>query len=80
MYEGNLNVDELMEWISAMDKYFKYENVPDEKKLKFFMKRMKGHAFLWWDGVQAEKQGKNQKLGQNGNNVERKVHSHRFLA
>jgi hypothetical protein len=54
-----------------MDKYFKYENVPDEKKLKFFMTIMKGHAFLWWDGVQAEKQGKNQKLGQNGSKVER---------
>jgi hypothetical protein len=58
MYEGNLNVDELMDWISAMDKYFEYENVADEKKVKFVVTRMKGHALLWWDGVQAERKNK----------------------
>jgi hypothetical protein len=25
MYEGNLNVDELLEWINSIDKYFNYE-------------------------------------------------------
>jgi predicted DsbA family dithiol-disulfide isomerase len=58
LYEGNLNVDELMDWISTLDKYFEYENVPDEKKVKFVVTRMKGHALLWWDGVQAERQNK----------------------
>jgi hypothetical protein len=29
-----------------MDKYFEYENVPDEKKVKFTMTKMKGNAFL----------------------------------
>jgi hypothetical protein len=58
LYEGNLNVDELMDWISTLDKYFEYENVPDEKKVKFVVTRMKGHALLWWDGVQAERKNK----------------------
>jgi hypothetical protein len=74
MYEGNLNVDELMDWISTMDKYFEYENVADEKKVKFVVTRMKGHALLWWDGVQAERQNKgkkNQELGHNGSKIER---------
>ena len=32
LYEGNLNVDELMDWINTLDKYFEYENAPDEKR------------------------------------------------
>jgi hypothetical protein len=58
MYEGNLNVDELMDWISTMDKYFEYENVPDENKVKFFVTRMKGHALIGWDGAQSERKNK----------------------
>jgi hypothetical protein len=27
MYEGNLNVHELLDWINSMDKYFDYEEV-----------------------------------------------------
>jgi hypothetical protein len=32
-YEGNLNVDELLDWINAMYKYFDYEEVEEEKKV-----------------------------------------------
>jgi hypothetical protein len=27
MYEGNLDVEEMLDWISSMDKYFNYEDV-----------------------------------------------------
>jgi hypothetical protein len=49
MYEGNLNVDELLDWINAMDKYFDYEEVDEENKVKHVVTRLKGHATLWWD-------------------------------
>jgi hypothetical protein len=32
MYEGNLDVEEFLDWIRAMEKYFKYAKVDDEKK------------------------------------------------
>ena len=51
IYEGNLNVDQLMDWIDAMDKYFDYEEVNEENKVKFFVIRMKGNQPLWWDEV-----------------------------
>jgi len=57
LYEGNLNVDEFMDMINTLDKYFEYENVPGEKKGKICCD-MKGHALLWWDGVQAERHNK----------------------
>jgi hypothetical protein len=34
MYEGNLNVEELMDWINAMDTNFDYEEVDEEKRVK----------------------------------------------
>jgi hypothetical protein len=34
MYEGNLYVEELLDWIRSMDKHFHYEEVDEEKKVK----------------------------------------------
>ena len=32
MYVGSINVEELIDWIATMDKYFEYEEVEDKKK------------------------------------------------
>jgi hypothetical protein len=32
-----------------MEKYFDYEDVNEEKKLKHVVIGLKGHAALWWD-------------------------------
>jgi hypothetical protein len=34
MYEGNLDVEELLDWIRYMDKHFNYEDVDEEKNVK----------------------------------------------
>jgi hypothetical protein len=41
-----------------MDKYFDYEEVDDEKKVKHVVTRLKGHATLWWDELQADRRSK----------------------
>eukprot|EP00253_Pinus_taeda_P016259 PITA_16259 len=38
-----------------MEKFFDYEQIEDEKKVNFVVTKLKGHAALWWDGVQAER-------------------------
>ena len=38
-----------------MDKKFDFSKVPEDKKVKFAVTRLKGHSLLWWDGVQAER-------------------------
>jgi len=52
MYEGNLNVDELHDWINAKDKYFDYQDVGEDKRVKYDVTRLEGHAALWWDELQ----------------------------
>jgi hypothetical protein len=58
MYEGNLDVEELLDWVRSMDKHFDYEEVDEKKKVKQVVTGLKGHAVLWWDKLQAERRSK----------------------
>jgi hypothetical protein len=49
MYEGNLDVEDLLDLFRALDKYFNYEYIEEYKKVKHVFTRLKGHATLWWD-------------------------------
>jgi hypothetical protein len=44
-----------------MDKHFNYENFNEEKKVKQAVTRLKGHAKIWWDELQAERRSKGKK-------------------
>ena len=66
MYEGNLNVEELMDWINALAKYFDFEEIEDKKQVKYATTKLKGHATIWWDELQLhrERRGKSKiKIG-----------------
>jgi hypothetical protein len=54
-YEGNLDAEELLDWIRDLDTYFDYEDVEEDKKVKHAITRLKGHATLWWDELQADR-------------------------
>ena len=55
MYEGSLNAEELMDWIRSIDQYFDYEEVEENKRVKFAVTRLKGHAAIWWDELQTSR-------------------------
>ena len=54
-FAGGLNPEEIVEWINEMNKCFDYEEMSKDKKVNFAVTKLKGHARLWWDGVQAER-------------------------
>ena len=58
VYQGNLDVEEFLDWIRTLDKYFNYEDVKEDKKVKHGITRLKGHATLWWDELQADRRCK----------------------
>jgi hypothetical protein len=58
MYEGNLDAGELLDWIRSMDKYFDYEDVDEEGRVRHVVTRLKGHAVLWWDELHVERRSK----------------------
>lgn len=55
MYDRNLNAKEFIDWINTLYKYFDYEEVDEAKKVKFTVTKLRGHASIWWDGVQADR-------------------------
>ena len=61
-YEGNVTVEHLIVWINELDKYFEYDELEEDEKVRLVVTRMKGHASLWWDSVQVERRRKNKPL------------------
>jgi len=47
IYTGSLSLEELIDWINDMDKFFDYEETEEGKKVKFAITKSKGHATLW---------------------------------
>jgi len=58
-YNGNMNLKDIIDWITEMDKPFEYEEMDEEKKAKFVVTKLKGSEILWWDGVLVERRRKN---------------------
>ena len=54
-YSAKLYSEELIEWIGAMNKHFDYAKVKEDTQVRFVVTKMRGHARLWWDGVQEER-------------------------
>lgn len=57
VYLGNLNSEEL-DWIGELDKYFEFEDVPEERQVKLAIAKLEGHASPWSDYVQEERRKK----------------------
>eukprot|EP00253_Pinus_taeda_P029618 PITA_29618 len=51
--EQKMNV--LLDWLSEVNKFFEFKETSEEKQVKFAATKLKGHASLWWDNVQAER-------------------------
>ena len=46
----------MLDCISDMEKFFEYENTPNNRKVKIAVTRLKGHASLWWEHLQTNRQ------------------------
>ena len=46
-YDGILNAKELMSWINTLGKYFDYEEVNEEKKVKLIVTMMRVHSSIF---------------------------------
>lgn len=58
-YDGSLSADVLLDWVSELDNYFENEEISEEKIVRFVATKLKGHAALWWDSVQADRKRMN---------------------
>ena len=45
---GNLNLEELINWINELELYFKYEEIEDRDRVQFVKAKLKGHTKILW--------------------------------
>ena len=41
-FSGDLNIERFLEWLTEVDKFFDYIELPDDRKVKFVAYRLKG--------------------------------------
>ena len=51
-YASSLKVEELIDSLNEMSKFFDWKPMTEEKK--FACRKLKGHAMIWWDHLQKE--------------------------
>ena len=50
-YAWSLKLEELINWLNSMEKFFEWKPMIEEKKVKFTCIMLKGHSMIWWDHV-----------------------------
>ena len=46
-FNGNLNIEEFIDWIAEIDRLFEYMEILEGKRVKLVACRLKGGAFAW---------------------------------
>lgn len=58
-YISSLNPKGLIDQIIEMENFFEFDEMEQEKKVKFVVTKLKGCATLWWNVVQVERRRNN---------------------
>ena len=46
-FEGQLNPDEFLDWMSTVERVFEYKDIPDDKKVKLVALKLRRYASIW---------------------------------
>lgn len=53
-FGGSIKLEELLDWIREMEKFFDWDEVTDPCRVKFSCTKLRGHATLWWEKLQKD--------------------------
>ena len=65
-YDGKLDTNVVLDWILDMEKFFEYEKIHDNRKVKIIVTRLKGHASIWWEHLQIGRQRRERRRSELG--------------
>ncbi|XP_059067895.1 uncharacterized protein LOC131858616 [Cryptomeria japonica] len=55
IYQGKMDSEEVLGWLDALENYFEYEEMEDEKRVKFAKTKLRGTALTWWTSLQNDR-------------------------
>jgi len=47
-FEGELNLDEFLDWLRTVEHIFDYKDIPEDQKVKLVALRLRKCVSLWW--------------------------------
>ena len=50
-FEGKLDPYEFVEWLSTVERIFDYKEIPEDKKVKLVVLKLRKYASLWWTNL-----------------------------
>lgn len=51
-FTGEEQPEEVLDWLDEVERVFEYLDLPDNKKVKAVVVKLKGYASSWWQQVQ----------------------------
>ncbi|KAK1277185.1 hypothetical protein QJS04_geneDACA021326 [Acorus gramineus] len=51
-FNGQLHIEDFLNWLTAVERFFDYREVPHAKKTKLVAIKLKGGASAWWEQLQ----------------------------
>ncbi|GJW10481.1 hypothetical protein Tco_1576308 [Tanacetum coccineum] len=59
-FHGSMNVEDFLDWMSELDTFFKFYEIPMDNRVDLVVYKLKGGAQSWWKNLQTvrERQGK----------------------
>ena len=54
-FEGQLNLDDFVEWMNVVERVFEYKDIPDYKKVKLIALKLRRYASIWWSNMSAKR-------------------------
>ncbi|PWA68983.1 hypothetical protein CTI12_AA301370 [Artemisia annua] len=59
-FHGSMNVEDFLDWMSELDTFFKFYEIPVDNRVNLVAYKLKGGAQSWWKNLQLtrERQGK----------------------
>ena len=46
-FDGHLHIEDFLDWLHAVENFFDYMEIPDEKRVKLVAYKLRGGASAW---------------------------------
>ena len=61
-FDGHLHIEDFLDWLHAVESFFYYMEILDEKRVKLVAYELRGGASTWWEQLQVSQRREGRKL------------------